>query len=65
MFDNSCSILIENAIHVLLFPFSGQMNRVMNDKIILLLTTKYQLKKKIFRNLCIKSEFKFKNLQLN
>lgn len=46
MFNNSCSILIENAIHVLLFPFSGQINRVMNDKIILLLTTNYQLKKK-------------------
>lgn len=60
MFNNSCSILIENAIHVLLFPFSGQINRVMNDKIILLLTTKYQLKKKkVFRNLCIKSEFVF------
>lgn len=42
MFNNSCSILIENAIHVLLFPFSGQMNRVMNDTIILLLTTTYK-----------------------
>lgn len=48
MFNDSCSIfnLIENAIHALLFPFSGQMNRAMNDKIILILTTKYQLKKK-------------------
>lgn len=44
MFNNSCSISIENAIQVLLFPFFGQMNRVMNDK--MLLTTKYQLKKK-------------------
>lgn len=46
MFNNSCSILIENAIQVIVFPFSGQINRVMKDKIILLLTTKYQLKKK-------------------
>lgn len=57
MYNNSCSIFIDNAIHVLLFPFSGQMNRAMNDKILLILTTKYQLKKKTFRNLCIKSEF--------
>lgn len=58
MVNDSCSTLnlIENAIHVLFFPFSGQMNRAMNDKVILILTTKYQLKKKI-RNLCIKSEF--------
>lgn len=57
MYNNSCSIFIDNAIHVLLFPFSGQINRAMNDKILLILTTKYQLKKKTFRNLCIKSEF--------
>lgn len=46
MFNNSSSILIENAIQVIVFRFSGQINRVMKDKIILLLTTKYQLKKK-------------------
>lgn len=46
MFYNSCSILIENAIQVIVFRFPGQINRVMKDKIILLLTTKYQLKKK-------------------